>query len=1129
MLHQKLRWLTCAWMLASAIGAAPAMAQFDSAAVLGTVRDERGGAVPAAVVTILNLATGARASATSGETGDYAFPTVRIGAYKVTAEKQGFALGVADNVVVTVNARQRVDLALKVGQVSEVVNVTAEAPLLESDSSSKGQVVVARQMTELPVLGRTYSSLALLAPGVRQSQSGNQGSIAFRREGSYNVNGLRSVFNNFLLDGVDNNFYGTTNQGFSNQAAQPSPDSVAEFRMMVNAYSAEFGRTGGAVMNVASKSGTNSWHGAAWSFLQNEKLNATGFFKPVLNQKPISKRNQFGATFGGRIVKDRTFFFLDYEGSRYRSSPFALTSLPTENLRNGILPLDVRVPYTFTDDKGRQIQGGTVIPAGEAVPMTAFARKVLAELPQPNRAGAGALGISSNYGGFDTNRLDDDKGAAKIDHRFSDSVSTFFRYTHRGQTIFAPGLITGFSGGNNLGNLDTFNQQGIAGLTWTKSSSEVVEYRFAVTRLGMDRLPAQVGGPSMKELFGITGLPEGSRIQGGVTPQDIQGLPRIGRQSTNPQAQFPTTVNSRLNYSKLAGRHNLKMGYEYLGLSIDVDDTNPLYGVDGYAGYYSRLPEQNLGALAGSSANTVHSLADFYFGARSSYQIASQVTAKVKQRGNWFYLQDDIKAGDRLTLNLGLRYERMTPVYDANDKLANFDPAQNKLVVASGGDMESRTLQHQRNLNFAPRAGAAYQLNGKTVVRGGYGWGWNYWNRMASAELLNTNAPFVTRFSTANSPANIGNLCAGNNWSGCFRTREMGYPTGLPSNVILYTDPDTPWGSVQNWHLTVQRTLFRDTVLEAAYVGNRGDHLPILGDFNQARPITQAELSQGLTTLGTLLARRPYQGFNNITAVLPEGFSNYHSLQAKFEHRGRALTLLSSFTYSKAIDNAGQVLENTNGSGPNVQDVRNPMNDKGRSSFDQRFNSVTSLVYDLPVGKGRRVGKSMPAALDMIAGGWQASSIITLQSGQPLNLRYPDASGILSDGQAESYLGTVSLRPNLVDAAAGVLAPDSTRSYTNYFNKASLAVPAVTAPFGTLGRNVVYGYGLYQTDFVLSKSFPLAFINEGARVQFRSEFYNFFNRTNFTAPEVNLSSANFGRVSSSFDPRYVQLALKLTF
>lgn len=278
-------------------------AQFDSAALVGTIRDEKGAAIAGAKITVTNLGTGITVNSESSESGEYVFPTLRIGQYKVSAEKSGFATATADNVTLTVNARQRIDLSLKVGQVSEIVTVEAATPLLETDNSSKGQVIAARQIVELPIIGRNYSNLALLAPGVRQSQSGNSGSIAFRREGSYNVNGLRSVWNNFILDGVDNNFYGTTNQGFSNQAIQPSPDSVSEFRLIVNAYSAEFGRSGGAVMNVASKSGTNQFHGSLWHFLQNEKMNAVGFFKPVLNQKPLNKRNQFGATFGGRLIQ----------------------------------------------------------------------------------------------------------------------------------------------------------------------------------------------------------------------------------------------------------------------------------------------------------------------------------------------------------------------------------------------------------------------------------------------------------------------------------------------------------------------------------------------------------------------------------------------------------------------------------------------------------------------------------------------------------------------------------------------------------------------------------------------------------------------------------------------------------
>jgi outer membrane receptor protein involved in Fe transport len=1099
------------------------LAQYDSAVILGSIRDAKGGAIANADVTAENKQTGIKTEVKTDAQGNYIMPTVRIGRYKLSATQQGFATASADDVSLTVNARLRVDLTLQVSSVSETVNVVAVTPLLETDSSSKGQVIQARQITGLPVLGRTYSSFALLSPGVRESNSSNSGSIAFRREGAYNVNGLRSVFNNFILDGLDNNFYGTTNQGFSNQAIQPSPDSVAEFRMMVNAYSAEFGRTGGAVMNAATRSGTNEYHGTVWNFLQNNRMNATGFFKPVDNRKPQNNRNQFGFTFGGPIERNRTFFFADYEGSRWRISPFALTSLPNADMRRGVLPVEVRAPIAFTAADGRNIAAGTVFPAGTPVPMTRLARYVMDNLPQPNRSAPAIavnnLGIANNFGNFDRNQLDEDKGAAKLDRQFSPNMQAFFRYTQRRQNIFAPALIPGPAGGNNLGNLATFNQGGTMGMTWTRSANDVADFRFAVTRLGMDRTPAAVGGPSMRELFGITGLPEGDKVRGGVTPQDIVGFPRYGRQSTNPQAQFPVTVNLRGSYAKLSGRHTMKAGYEWLGLYILVDDTNPLYGIDAFGGAFSR-PAANVPAGVN---NSWYHLSDFYFGARSSYQLATQVNARVRQRGNFFFVQDDWKATQKLTLNLGVRYDLMTPVFDADNRLANFDPRSNRLLQATGDD---RSLQRQPYNNFAPRLGAAYQLDSKTVLRGGYALGWNFWNRMASAELLNTNAPFVTRFSTTNSPANLATPCAANAVANCFRAREQGYPAQLPSNVILHMDRETPWGYVQNWHFTIQRTLFKDTLVDVAYVGNRGSRLPILGDFNQARPITADEVARGLTTLGTLLARRPYQGFNNITGVLPSGFSNYNSLQLKFEHRGKDLSLLSSFTYAKAIDNVGQVLDTPNGGSPNPQDIRNTRNDRGASSFDQRFNSTTSLLYEMPFGKGRRFMGSMPAAADFILGGWQASAIVSLLSGQPLNIRYPDASGILSDGQPD-FLGNVALRPNYV--GGDVKAAASNDRHLAYFNRAALAVPPVTAPFGSLGRNVVYGFPLRQTNFVLAKHFPMAPLGEAARLTFRAEFYNLFNQTNFLGPDVNFASATFGRVGSTFDPRFVQLALKLSF
>jgi hypothetical protein len=1092
--------------------ALPALAQFDAASVLGTIRDSKGGVIARTVVTLQNVDTGLMAKTTSDSGGEYIFPTAKIGTYKVSAEMPGFSMAVVENLVLTVNARQRVDLTLQVGAVTETVNVVATAPMLESDSSSKGQVISQKQIVNLPILGRSYSNLALLVPGVRQSQVGNQGDIAFRREGSYNVNGLRSVFNNFLLDGVDNNFYGTTNQGFSNQATQPSPDSVAEFRMSINAYSAEYGRTGGAVMNVSSRSGTNEIHGSVWNYLQNTKLNAYGFFRPrdaVGREfpKPQVNRNQFGFVFGGPLVKNRTFYFADYEGSRWIQSPFGQATIPTVAQRSGILTTATRIPYAYVDSTGAQVTAGRIYAAGEPVPMTAFARRVLSELPAPNLPGAANI-----YAGPVVNRLNEDKGAIKVDHSFTNSVQTFFRYAQRRQNIEQPGLLTGFSGGNSIGFLDIFNQQGIFGATWAKSPTSVIEYRFSVTRLGMDRLPASIGGPSMRELFGITGLPEGSRIQGGVTPQDIAGFARIGRQSTNPQAQFPTTINSRLNMTKLLGSHSLKFGYEFLWLGILVDDTNPLYGIDAYGG-----------AFSGSS------LGDFFAGARSSYQIATQIEAQTRQQAHWGYIQDDWKVNSKLTLNMGLRYELTSPMYTADDRQANFDPATRQLIVTKGGSWSDRALRDLDTNNFAPRIGAAFQATKKLVFRGGYGLGYNYWNRMASAEIMGTNAPFVTRFSRQQGANLLTNLCTGNNYADCFRRTQDGYPTGLPSNVILYMQRDMPWGYIQNWHLTTQYSLASNTLLDVAYVGNKGSLLPLLGDFNQARPITATEVAQGLTPLATLNARRPFQGFGNITGVVPTGFSNYHGLQVKLEHRGKDLIFLNAFTYSKAIDNVGQVLETTNGGSPNPQDINNPQNDKGASSFDQRYNNISSIVWTAPFGKGRRYGQSMNAFVDAFAGGWEASATVSLQGGQPLNIRYGDTQAFLSDGQAD-FLGNVALRPNYLGGSLTIPESDPRRQNSQqYLNPNAVAIGTATSPFGNLGRNSIYGMPLYQTDMAVQKNFRIPVINEASRLNFRAEFFNLFNKTNFGTPVLDRRNGAFGRITSTFDPRLIQFALKFIF
>src|SRR4030095_14460932 len=390
--------------------AAPALAQFETASVVGTIRDTSGAGVPGATVTLTNKATGVSRVRKTTTEGTYEFVTVKTGVYVVTAEQTGFALALVDNVQVQVGARMRVDLQRGIGQLSERVEVTAASPLIETDSSQRGQVITGDQIRELALNGREYSALALLATGVRQSvlNKSNQGTP---REGAFNVNGLRSTFNNFLIDGVDNNAYGTSNQGFSNQVMQPPPDAVGEFRVVTNNQSAEYGRAAGATVNVAYRSGANQFHGDAWEFFRDTKLNATTFFTPPDGQKPPLRRNQYGGVLGGPIVKNKAFFFADFEGFRQTRKTTAFSTLPTSSQNSGILSVDVRDP-----------RSGAVYPAGSPIPMTAFARKVLGGLPAPNLSTA-----ANNYSILQAFTNETEKAGGKVDLQVSPAFSLFGR------------------------------------------------------------------------------------------------------------------------------------------------------------------------------------------------------------------------------------------------------------------------------------------------------------------------------------------------------------------------------------------------------------------------------------------------------------------------------------------------------------------------------------------------------------------------------------------------------------------------------------------------------------------------------------------------------------------------------
>lgn len=1068
-------------------------AQYDAATILGTITDPSGAPMANVQVTLENTNTGAKTTTTTDGSGAYNFLNQRIGSYKVAASIAGFKTASSSAFTLTVNARQRVDLALQVGEVTQSVEVTAAAAALESDSSDRGQVITRAAIINLPLNGRSYADLALLAPGVRRSTITN-------RDASFNVNGLRSALNNFMVDGVDNNAYGTSNQGFSNQVVQLSPDAVEEFKVQTNNFSAEYGRAGGAVINASVRGGTNQIHGAAWEFLRNTKLNAVGFFRPSTGVKPVLVQNQFGAAVGGPIQKDKMFFFADYEGFRRVERTLQFASIPTLEQRTGNIGVPILNPITRVD------YPNGIIPASAITP---FARKVLGDLPNPTRTTPAGSLPSNNYDRLVPIPWEDNKGDIRYDHYLSSKLTAFVRYSHRLQNRIENHVIPGNSGGNANGNVRILNQQIATGFNYTLSPTSLIDVRFGVSNFEGGKFALGSERPYMSAEYGITGLPESPVIGGGLTGQQIGGFTSLGRQTSNPQFQNPFTYNPKVNYSKVLGKHTLKSGYEYQAINTDIFDFNPQYGQDNYAGQFSRP--------AGVAASNIYNLPDFLVGARSAYSLNNEIVLNYKQRMHFAYLQDDWKVNTKLTLNLGVRYEFATPQWEEQNRLANYNPVSNTLVQAKSGSLFDRSLVDPDRNNWAPRVGFAYQATPKTVIRSGYGISYVHFNRLGGENLLGYNGPSVLNVTINQNPTQP--FCTGNNFLNCYRTTQSGYPAGLtdPNRFSTattrtnYTPADYRTSYVQSWHLTTQRELGLGLVLDLAYVGNRSNGLMILGDYNQAAPnAVGASLPVG--------SRRPISGFDSIQISYGGGFATYHSFQAKLEKRySNGFYFLNSFTYSKAIDNAGGHLETANGDNSRVN-LRNLAAEKANGSYNQPFNNTTSFVMELPFGKGRKYGSSVNGFVDALLGGWRLTGIHTAAAGLPLNISYgPATAAQVATNVSPTY------RPDYV----GGDLYSTEKSPTNYYNKAAFVAPPTSRPFGNLGRNVAIGPNLFNFDAGAHKEFG---ITERIRLQFRSEFFNLFNKTNFGSPNSNFSAGNFGTITGLQSPaRQIQFALKLVF
>jgi Carboxypeptidase regulatory-like domain/TonB-dependent Receptor Plug Domain len=1092
--------------------ASVAFGQFETAEVLGTLRDTSSSAVKGGTVVLTNEQTGVARQTKSDDSGFYDFFSVPPGRYTVRAELTGFQNFETNHVVVDVNARQRVDITMQVGVVQQTVTVEGAAETLETDSSQHDQVINTQQIVELPLNGRAYSDLALLSTNVHRSPL----SVLFAangtpREGSFNVNGMRSTYNNFLLDGLDNNAYSPSNQGYSSQVVQPSPDALSEFRIITSNFSAEYGRVGGGVINAALRSGSNEFHGTAYEFLRNTDLNAIGFtFSPTNFQKPTLQRNQFGGSIGGPFIKNKLFFFADYEGFRQLQRYLNFDSLPTSADRAGSLPVSVYDPFNRT-----------VYPANKAIPISQlnpFAAAVLNGLPAANNGAS----RSNDYEALLLVRDYSDKYDARLDYNINEKMTSFLRWSQRKDLQYYQPDIPGPSGGNGNGYIHAIQQQAAAGYTWTVTPNSLLEARFGFSHVLGGKVPPFLGGPSMQDLYGIPGLPTSPNLTGGLNTQNVSGFSQFGRQTSNPQFQNPTTFTPTINYSKVIGAHALKAGYEFVDIRTEVLDLNPLYGADTYSGQFSKPTCAVLGLASNCSIPsdaTSYDLADFIFGLPSTIQLGNNLVTNLRQHVHSLYVQDDYRVNSKLTLNLGLRWEFATPIWERDNLWSNFDPATNSLVRAGNGSLYNRALVNPDYHDFGPRVGFAYNPTPKTVIRGGYGISYSFFNRPGSAQE-GINGPLaIFGLQTQSIPAG-GTVPAG------FLTTVNSFTTGIDTPAkfnpitanIDYIPANTRWPYIQSWLFSVQQELARDTTLELAYNGNHSLRLPIIADYNQAVP----NLPGGSAGVQ---ARRPDQSFGAITWLDPAGDNDYNGFSARLEHRfGGGLYLLNSFTWSKAMGDSEQALEYYPGYyQANPQNIRDLANERGPSSFDVTLINVTSVVYELPFGRGRRFGAHMNRLLDAAVGGWELNTINTANTGTPIDVSYSPSAAQDVTGLTNDYRGEAILRPNVSCTPVG--SQSKNQMVNNYFAGCTFTVPTAGS-FGNGGRNSFRAPGLEQWDLSANKSF---FITERTRVQFRSEFFNILNHTNFGIPTAISTSSTFGTIRTTYPARQIQFALKLLF
>ncbi len=1064
------------------IGAAPLWAQVNATGTFsGQVTDPGGAGVPNATVKVTEQNTGVSETRTSATDGYYTVPFLKPGIYSIEASAAGFSTGVAKGLNLDIQQVVQQNFKLQVGAIQQQVNVEGAAPLLNTESVEVGNVINQTSIDQLPLNGRNFSQLALLVPGttpgpvggIRQTKGGNE----TQRDGAeITTSGARGSFNLFMIDGLDDR-----DQVVGTIKIFPNLESIGEFKIQVANTDAEFA-TGGAVINVITRSGSNSVHGSAFEFLRNQKFDSRGYFDGV---KPQYQQNQFGVSLGGPIQKNKTFFFADYQGQRLHTAATALDSEPTAAMRagnyNGVAT--IYDPNTFNSaNNSRQPFPGNVIPNNRFDPVGV---NLLQIFPLPNLSG-----VVNNLRLNQLTVQTQNEWDGRLDQVFSEKDSMFARYTYGGADLNIPqdfpveknGVLNplAFVGSSQRLNHAPSTQATLQEIH-SFSPALVNQVALGYTRWYLAVTAVDAGNNTSQKLglLGSNTTPEGSglavlNVTGYTGESNSNNIPEIVPQNT-------WQLSDTLSYTR--GKHSMKFGGSAVHNDFGFFQLTSPAGALSYSGTYTNNPA--------STSGTGNPWADFLLGLPAS---SSKVTVPyglpyLSYTEGGLFWQDQWRATQRLTVNMGVRWDLFTWPTERDNRQSNFIPGPGTLALA-GLNGASRSLMDVHHDEFSPRLGLAYRLGDKTVIRTGYGlYFFNEQGTGGSARLF-INFPFAQAYA-ASCSATVPCLSTA---TGIPNTLS---PTNLPTAV--YIPPQGLNSNMQQWNFSVERELTQSLVVRTSYVGSHGDHLYIALNEDVATPGP-----------GAVAPRQPYPAYSSISAWEPDGISKYNALELSAEKRfAGGLMFNAGYTFGRSLDMGGGGNSASAESRSNAQNQQDVRAEYGLSDFNFSHRVTFSGVYDIPVGKGRQFLGNASGVLNGVVGGWQADSIFAAQTGPP---------GTLTMATATSNTGTTQYPNRICDGNNGP------KTVHQWFQTSCYVAPPIYT-FGNAGRNVIIAPGYWDWDFGVHKDFRLT---EKVGLTFRGEFFNILNKPNFQYPSTSIGSAAAGTITAiQGNARQIQFALRL--